>query len=104
MNQEIELYFKFARTIKTKVYRVDPEWSISYFINHIKNEISRDFPEEMTEGRRVELVKTMENRDGLASEDAPAILYENYDYTLGQVYGQAIQENQLAFYIRTCTN
>jgi len=100
-NQEIKLYFKFARTCTTKQYVVKKNWSISYFINHIKNELERDFPEEMASGRQIELVKTMENKEGLAAEDAPAIAYTNYDYTLEDVYWREIQQNQLAFYIRT---
>ena len=57
INPLIEVYFKLAWTTQTKMYMLDPNWTISNFKNIIKTKILTDF-----NVMQYELVDTMQRQ------------------------------------------
>lgn len=91
INPLIEVYFKLAWTTQTKMYMLDPNWTISNFKNIIKTKILTDF-----NVMQYELVDTMQRQiEGVDSEDMPAL--QSTNETLVSKYGPRLE---VAFYIR----
>ena len=97
MNESIEVgvnarkfYFKWVRTVNTTFLPINPNWTLSTFIQYIKNKIN---------DQNIEIVKTMQNTDSIAAEDAVAIESSD-EITVYQKFEYDWTHNMLAFYIR----
>jgi hypothetical protein len=93
----VDVYFKKARTVDTKFYKVNPQWTRENFMNIMKRRIPIDF-----DGiEKFELVATgqhlPQNADGtrIDAEDGAPLVLDNTK--LCSIYGPDIN---VAFYIR----
>lgn len=93
----VNVYFKKARTVETKFYKVNPQWTRENFMNIMKRRIPRDF----NGIEKFELVATgqnlPQNADGtrIDAEDGASLVLDNTK--LCSIYGPDIN---VAFYIR----
>ena len=89
-NTSKNIYFKWARTINILYLSIDSCWTLDEFIEYVKNKVG---------DQNIELVKTMQYTDTIASEDAEAVEPFN-NVTVYQKFGYDWSNNCLAFYIR----
>ena len=88
-----EISFKLAYTTQTRVYRVNPQWTVYQLYERISDQITADFGVDS-----FILVKTMQNmQNGMSSEQGDFLNHE-LGYTLTELYG--VNLHQLAFYVR----
>jgi hypothetical protein len=88
-----EISFKLAYTTQTRVYRVNPQWTVYQLYERISDRITADFGVDS-----FILVKTMQNmQNGMSSEQGDFLNHE-LGYTLTELYG--VNLHQLAFYVR----
>ncbi len=97
MNESIEasinarkFYFKWVRTVNTTFLPINPDWTLNTFIKYVKQKVNN---------QNIEIVKTMQNTDSIAAEDAVAIESSD-EITVYQKFEYDWTHNMLAFYIR----
>lgn len=92
--------FKLIYTDQVRKYRVDPDMTITKFIEDIKNRIYHDF--EVNDDEDIEIVEAgqFNNINGNAPELAPALTPSNY--LVRQIYPKN-DKCFIAFYIRKKT-
>jgi hypothetical protein len=91
-----EFYFKLAYTCQTQNYLIDPNLSITNFIDDIKNIVPTHFDISPNEDIEIVEVGQPHNINGRDAELAPAL--KPTDLTIKQLYEHRYR--QTAFYIR----
>lgn len=93
-----EVYFKVARTCDTAMFKVNPYWTTTNFIDNMREKVIQHFNLENAEfvDTNQELTRDA-NGNLMAAEDGPAI--EPSNRTLAEIYGDNIYKS-IAFYIR----
>ena len=87
--------FKISRTTVVKTFRVNLNWRLKHFIDRMKLACMLSIGTA-----NVEFVQTMQNREGVASEDAEAFITEDDSTTVRERFENELNVNQLVFYIR----
>ena len=87
--------FKISRTTVVKTFRVNLNWRLKHFIDRMKLACMLSIGTA-----NVEFVQTMQNREGVASEDAEAFTTEDDSTRVGERFENELNVNQLVFYIR----
>jgi len=87
--------FKISRTTVVKTFRVNLNWRLKHFIDRMKLACMLSIGTA-----NVEFVQTMQNLEGVASEDAEAFTTEDDSTRVGERFENELNVNQLVFYIR----
>jgi hypothetical protein len=84
-----DIYFKWARTVDTFYLPINCLWTLKTLIQHVKDYL---------DDQNIELVKTMQGNELVASEDVAAV--PDSTETIRQYFYSDWNQNYLAFYIR----
>jgi hypothetical protein len=96
MEDTINVYFKLARTLLTKTYRINKFWTVSEMYEHLKPHIEHDF---RIPSALIEIVETGQDKRGTFAEDFPAL--DPRDNTV--LWAKFGSEMNVSFYVRNKT-